>query len=219
MSVQILPALTQRKLPERTAPIEAVIIHTTGDSDLAKIMRFYEAPDGLQPHYVIDVGGVIRRVAWEHQVAWHCKIDPAEARLYQLGYGEWSNWTWRDERPVHLGSEFPGYRFWRAEWSGLQSPLELVTGSHPNSSSIGIELQQPAKPTGDVFTDQQYDALANLLIDVHERTSMSLDRKHLLGHQDCSPMRRCSAAGGWDPGQRFNWMRLWDLLGTTGLVT
>jgi len=219
MSVQIIGALTQRQLPKRTQPIQAAIVHTTGDTDLAKAMRFYGAPDGLQPHYVIDVAGVIYRIAWDHQVAWHCKIDPAEARLYQLGYGEWSTWTWRDDRPVHLGNEFPGYRFWRAQWVGLQSPLELVTADHPNSVSLGIELQQPARPTADIFTDAQYEALAQLLVDIHEREGVVLDRWHLLGHQDCSPMRRSNAAGGWDPGQAFNWNRAWDLLGTTALVT
>lgn len=219
MSVQIIGALTQRQLPKRTHPIEAVIVHTTGDTDLDKILRFYESPDGLQPHYVIDVDGVIRRIVMEDHIAWHCKIDPAEARLYQLGYSEWSTWTWRYDRPVHLGNEFPGYRFWRADWAGMESPLELVTGSHPNSSSIGIELQQPDKPTADVFTDAQYDALTALLQDVHEREGVPLDRRHLLGHSDCSPMRRCNAAGGWDPGQRFSWNRVWDLLGKTALVT
>lgn len=219
MSVQIIGALTRRKLPQRTQPIAAVVVHTTGDTDIEKILRFYQADDGLQPHYVIDVAGTVRRCAWEHQVAYHCKIDPAEARLYQLGYQEWSTWVWRDERPVHVGNEFTGYRFWHAQWSGLQSPLELVTGAHPNSSSIGIELQQPAKPGADIFTDAQYAALAALLLDIHEREGVPLDRRHLLGHSDCSPMRRCNSTGSWDPGQRFSWNRVWDLLGRAGMVT
>jgi N-acetyl-anhydromuramyl-L-alanine amidase AmpD len=214
MSLQIVGSLTTRELPERQHSIDALLFHTTGDTDLARIMSFYHAPDGLQPHFMIDYDGTVRRIVWEHQVAYHCKIDPAEARLYQRGYAEWSCWKWLNERPVHNGDEFSGYRFWRDEWraAGMESPLELVTGAHPNSSSIGIELRQPEKPGPDIFTPEQYQAAAELAADLHGRLGVQLDRKHVLGHQDCSPMRRCSAAGGWDPGYAFKWNRLWDLL-------
>jgi N-acetyl-anhydromuramyl-L-alanine amidase AmpD len=212
--VQIIGALTRRALPERTHPISAIVVHTTGNTDLDAVLRFYQSADGLQPHYVIALDGTIRRIAWEHQVAYHCKIDPAEARLYRLGYVEWSRWRWQDDRPIQLGDEFSGYRWWRDEWraAGLESPLELVTGEHPNSVSIGIELQQPTKPGPDIFTDAQYQALGELATDIHARVGVSLDRQHVLGHQDCSPMRRCVPAGGCDPGRAFRWSRLWELL-------
>jgi N-acetyl-anhydromuramyl-L-alanine amidase AmpD len=217
MSVQIIGALTARTLPSRDpSTICAVIVHTTGDTDAAKIMAFYRAPDGLCPHYMIAYDGAIYRIAWEDQIAWHCKIDPAEARLYQLGYSEWSTWAWQNDRPVNTGSEYPGYRQWRDTWraAGLQSPLELITGSHPNSSSVGVELQQPVNPTADIFTDAQYSALAALLVDVGSRTRISLTREHVLGHSDCSPMRRCNTRGSWDPGRDFSYNRLWDEIGT-----
>jgi hypothetical protein len=142
-AMQVIGALTQRPLLERSHPSSAIVVHTTGDSDLDRILRFYRSLNGLQPQYMIAVDGVIRRTAWENQVAYHCKIDPAEARLYQRGYGEWSRWRWGTDRPVHVGDEFSGYRGWRDEWraAGLESPLELVTGEHPNSVSIGVEPQ------------------------------------------------------------------------------
>lgn len=210
MGVQITGALTQRQLPKRTLPVQSVILHTTGDTDLAKILRFYKAPDGLQPHFVIDVDGVVRRIAWEDRVAYHCKIEPAEARLYRLGYEEWSHWVWRGGQPVHTDEEFSGYRQWRAAWPDLQSPLDLVTGEHPNGSSLGIELQQPVKPGPDVFTDSQYAALRELLADIRERFGVTTERRTVLGHYDCSPMRRSTSAGGWDPGVKFNWSRALD---------
>jgi N-acetyl-anhydromuramyl-L-alanine amidase AmpD len=107
-----------------------------------------------------------------------------------------------------------GYRFWRDTWraAGLQSPLELVTGDHPNGVSVGIELQEPDSPLPDSFTDAQYTALAQLLLDVGQRQGVPLDRRHVLAHQDVSPMRRSTAAGGWDPGMAFKWNRLWDLV-------
>lgn len=207
MGIQIIGSLTRRKLSERTQPIVADVVHTTGDTDLDKILRFYLRSDGLQPHYVIAVGGTIYRTAWEEQVAYHCKIEPAEARLYQLGYEEWSNWVWRSERPQRVDAPFPGYAQWRATWPGLRSPLDLITGEHPNSRSIGIELQQPVKPGPDIFTDDQYASLRALLADIHSRRGGTLDRQHVLGHYDCSPMRRSTSAGGWDPGVKFNWTR------------
>lgn len=211
MSIQIIGALTKRPLPTRTLAIGSVIVHTTGDQDLDKILRWYESVDGLQPHYVIDTTGVIRRIVFENFIAYHAKIDPAEARLYQQGYGEWSTWIWKDERPLHIGGEFSGYRTWRDQWRNrFQSPLDLITGSHPNGSSIGVELQATDRPGA--FTDAQYAALAGLLEDIHERVGVPLDRDHVLGHSDVSPMRRSNSAGGWDPGVSFDWNHLWDLL-------
>lgn len=216
MGVQIIGALTERQLRPRSGPIRAVVVHTTGDQDLDKILRYYQSPDGLQPHYVIAIDGVIRRTVLESFIAWHAAIKPLEARLYQQGYGAWSRWHWPlgADAPVHVGEdEFPGYRGWRTRWrdgKSLQSPLDFVTGGSPNSVSVGIELQATNKPGA--FTDAQYDALAALLVDVGERCSVPLDADHVLGHQDISPMRRSTAAGGWDPGERFNWNRLWDLV-------
>jgi N-acetyl-anhydromuramyl-L-alanine amidase AmpD len=220
MGVQIMGALTARKLPQRTLPIKAFVVHTTGDTDLDKIMRWYRSADGLQPHLVIALDGTVYRVVMEDHVAWHAKIEPLEARLYQRGYAEWSCWTWPlgKNGPIHIGQEFSGYRGWRDTWraAGLQSPLELVTGDHPNSCSIGCELQQPEKPGPGIFTPAQYQSLAGLLVDVHERIGLPLDRRHVLGHSDVSPMRRSTAAGGWDPGVSFDWNRLWDLVRAAG---
>lgn len=216
MAVQIIGKLTARALPERTRPIVAIIGHTTGDQDLDKILHWYDSPDGLQPHYVIGVDGTIYRIAWEDHVAWHAKIDPLEARLYQRGYQEWSRWNWPlgGAAPQHLGAdEYPGYRFWRTKWRegrGYQSPLDLITGDHPNSVSVGVELQATNKPG--VFTDAQYDRFAALCVDIATRNQLQLDATTLLGHSDVSPMRRSNAAGGWDPGELFDWNHVWDLI-------
>lgn len=219
MSVQIIGALTKRSLPTRTRPIVGQLVHTTGDQDLDKILRWYESADGLQPHYVIAVDGTIYRIAWDTVIAWHAKIDPLEARLYRQGYQTWSTWTWPlgKDAPVHVGDEFSGYASWRTKWRDgkhLQSPLDLVTGAFPNSCAIGIELQATDKPG--IFTSEQFAALANLSIDRATEHGYPLDADHVLGHQDVSPMRRSTSAGGWDPGDRFEWNRLWDLVRAQG---
>lgn len=214
VSYQAIDYPTRRILPARAAKPKAFVVHTTGETDLDKILRFYTDEDGFQPHMLIEVSGVRRRIVPADHIAYHCKIDPAEARLYQRGYSEWCEWVWKNDQPVHMGTEFTGYRAWRDTWrtQGLSSPLDLITGAHPNAVSFGIELQAPSTPGPDIFTDDQYRSLAEALGDEGERYGIPLDRKHVLGHYDCSPMRRSTAKGGWDPGDAFKWNRIWDLV-------
>jgi N-acetyl-anhydromuramyl-L-alanine amidase AmpD len=205
---------TKRQLPRRVLPISAVVIHTTGDTDLDAILRFYSSTDGYQPHYFIDTAGTVRRIASEDHVAYHAAIYATEAAAYQQGFTHWSTLSWDDatKEPKSFGGSFPGYATWKTTWlnDSTSSPLDLVTRGHPNAVSIGIELQQPTddETTPDIFTDAQYDALTELVADVCSRNQVPLDRHHLLGHYDVSPMRRSTSHGGWDPGERFNWNRL-----------
>lgn len=215
--MNILDFPTRRQLPLRKRAAVAFVVHNTGETDLDKILKFYSAEDGYQPHFFVETTGTIRRIVAEDHVAWHAKIDEAEARLYMLGYGTWSQWSWNNEQPFHLGYEFPGYFEWRTSWrsQGVQSPIGLVTGQYPNATSIGIELQKPILVTPDIFTDAQYEALAWLLVEEGHRLQIPIDRQHVLGHYDVSPMRRCNSTGNWDPGFAFRWNRLWDLVRKT----
>ncbi len=219
MSIDILEYPTQRVLPARQEPIAAVVIHTTGETDLDRILKFYTDPLGLQPHFLVEVTGTIRRIVKESLVAYHAKIEDDEARKYVLGYEGWSHYVWSGTSAFDFGSEYPGYREWRDKWvsGGKQSPIDLVTGRHPNACSIGIELQQPTDDlkTADIFLDVQYEQLASLLADIWQRQKIPLTHETVLGHYDVSPMRRCTVHGSWDPGQNFAWNRLWDLLRVT----
>jgi N-acetyl-anhydromuramyl-L-alanine amidase AmpD len=205
---------TKRQLPRRTLPISAVVIHTTGETDLDAILGFYSSANGYQPHYLIETLGTVRRIVQEDHVAYHAAIYASEAAAYQRGFGHWSTLTWDavTEQPKAFGGVYPGYATWKATWlkGATSSPLDLVTRGHPNAVSIGVELQQPtqAELTPDIFTFAQYEALAELLTDVSGRNTLPLDRRHLLGHYDVSPMRRSTSRGGWDPGERFNWNHL-----------
>lgn len=212
--MNILPAFTARRLPGRKDDVKAIVIHTTGNPDLNKVLDYYKSVDGLQPHYVIDVDGTGYQIAAEDKIAYHCKIEQSEAGLYRLGWGTWSQWTWKNNNPVHIGGEFSGYRDWKETWfsRGILSPLELITGSHPNFVTVGIELLQPEDPTHYIFTEEQYRSLARLISEVGQRHGIALERTRLLGHSDISPMRRCNAVGGWDPGKDFSWNLLFDLL-------
>ena len=201
--------------PSRTERVQCVVIHATGETDLDKLLSYYTGNDEhVSPHYMVQTTGSVRRFHEGARIAYHAGIKPAEARLYQLGYGEWSQWHWVDGAPKHLGQEFTGYRTWRQTWydRGCQSPLDLAGNSHPNAVSIGIELQSPEFQTKHIFEDEQYEALAALLVEVCHCHGVPLDREHLLGHYDVSPMRRSTEHGSYDPGERFDWLRLWDLV-------
>lgn len=212
--MNILDFPTQRKLPTRGGDIRAVVLHTTGETDLDKILKFYTSPDGYQPHYMIETIGTIRRIVAEELVAYHAAHHPAEAAAYAKGWSYWSTCKWdsNKDQAVAYGKFFPGYTGWSTQWhaKGLSNPTDLVTGAHPNLVSIGIELQQPTDPSPDIFTDEQYAALSALLSDINTRRRVPLKRENVLGHYDVGPMRRTTekSLSGWDPGGSFNWTRI-----------
>ncbi len=215
--LNIIDNPTAAPLPQRTQPVSAIICHTTGSgSTWQQILNFYTDAHGYQPHYAIELDGTIHRTAAETLVAWHTAIMAPERALYQQGYDTWSHWNWplSANAPQDTGSEYPGYATWRDMWrpAGKDSPLDLPTGAYPNNVSIGIECQQPPdnQKTADIFTDAQYTSLIALVKDIVTRYSLNVDRLSILGHYDCSPMRRSTRAGGWDPGDAFNWSRLFN---------
>jgi N-acetyl-anhydromuramyl-L-alanine amidase AmpD len=209
-------APTARALPKRNAKPVCFIVHTTGATDLPAVLKFYRADDGLCPHKVIDLAGTVYRIADENHVAWHCKVDDSEAALYKQGYGTWSEWVKKKEGLVHVGYEASNYFEWRDRWCDrFRSPLDLLSGAHPNYVSIGVELLQPVTPGVGIFTDAQYQALADVLLDSGERWGISLSRDTVLGHYDADPIARSTSGGGWDPGL-IDWNRLWDLLKPAG---
>lgn len=217
--MDIIDYPTKRVLPQRTAGVKAIILHTTGETDLDKILKFYNADWGYQPHYFIEVTGAVRRCVAENLIAYHCAIKPLEQTAYKRGWAYWSMQEWKDDNTAQpYGRFFPGYTGWNNKWRsrGLESPLDLVTGNMPNSVSLGIEMQQPtdALLTPDIFTDEQYASLNELLQDRMSFYRIPVDDGHLLGHYDVSPMRRTNAKtpNGWDPGGKFNWDRVFTAL-------
>ncbi len=194
--------------------MRAVILHDTGEADLDKILKFYTAPDGLGPHYFIEVTGTIRRLVDEDHIAYHAKIEESEARLYMAGYSNWCKWSWGSEGPFCVGAEMSNYAAWKEQWMshGYRSPLDLVTRDHPNSCSIGIELQHPSEPTPLWFTPEQYAAAGELIADICKRRSLVVSRETVLTHADVSPMRRCNSHGPWDPPGSFSFNELWDAM-------
>lgn len=210
----IIQTPTARVLPARKDKVRAFIIHGTGQTDLKRILRFYQSADGLCPHYVIGADGAIYQTADEGKIAYHAATGKEEWALYKLGWQNWSCFEWNGGQPRHLGGEFSGYRWWRETWfeRGYQSPLDLVTAGMTNRVTVGIELQSLEKPTAKQYTDAQYRSLADLLANRGKALGVVPNRETVLGHSDVNPLRRCNAQGSWDPGYRFDYLYLWDLL-------
>lgn len=202
--------------PQRITPPLAIILHQTGDTDLDKIIKYYTTNDQhVAPHFMIETTGSIRRFVPEDRIAYHAKIDHAEAQLYRLGFNTWAQWVWDEKKgePVHVNElPQPNYNMWRDRWlsRGFQSPLELVTQDRPNAISLGIEIQNPGAKLPEFFYPEQYAAASALVAELCGRWRIPCDRDHILVHSDTSPMRRCSKAGPWDPPASFSFNRLWD---------
>lgn len=212
--MNVIDTPTRRTLPERLRPPTCVIVHASGEVDLDRCLAWYTNPSGLQPHYLVSTTGAVRRIVDEKRVAYHAALSPGEATIYAKGWETWSHHVWHEGRAVDLGVEQPRYRLWRDTWRrtiAVQSPLDLVPGDRPNLSSVGIEVLSPEERLSEVFDPAQYQALAELVSDVCKRWKIPLDREHVLGHYDVSPLRRSNAGGSYDPGERFSWTRLWDL--------
>lgn len=212
--VTIEPAPTERKLPARKEAPRCFVIHGTGATNLKKILAFYQSPDGLCPHYVIDTTGIVYQTAGEHLAAYHAGTPESERALYKMGWQNWSRFVWKNDRPEHIGQEFTGYRSWREQWfdRGYQSPLDLLPGGHTNARTIGIELVTPTTPTRMLYTPAQYRSLADLLKARGSDNKIAINRETVLGHADVNPLRRCNAFGPWDPGLNFSYNHLWDLI-------
>jgi N-acetyl-anhydromuramyl-L-alanine amidase AmpD len=209
----IIERPTRRVLPTRQQTIGAVVLHSTGQTDLDKVLRYYTSPKGLQPHWLVSVAGIAYRIVDENTVAYHASFVDQEKELYAKGFAEWSHWRWLEtqRKAIRESGPCPAYAEWRTVWPTLESPLDLAaTGARPNSVSIGIELEEPTKKerTEDKYTEAQYEMLYGLLGLICHRHDIPRDRHHILGHQDISPMRRSDdKRGGWDPGP-INWDRL-----------
>lgn len=212
--MNIEQAHTARTLPPRHGAPKCFIVHGTGQTEIKSILKFYQSVDGLCPHYVIGVDGRVFEVATENLVAYHAATLENERALYRMGYHNWSQFVWKDDQPIHIGNEFPGYRGWREAWfdRGYQSPLDLMPAGKTNAATIGIELVTPKSPSKKLYQPAQYEALAELLVARGAANGIPINRETVLGHSDVNPLRRCNEAGSWDPGYKFDYNHLWDLV-------
>jgi N-acetyl-anhydromuramyl-L-alanine amidase AmpD len=51
------------------------------------------------------------------------------------------------------------------------------------------------------YTNEQYEALTALLLDISQRWDIEPDRAHVIGHEEYNPAKP-------DPGELFDWSRV-----------
>lgn len=209
--MDIIQRISEHSHPKRRHELVCHILHTTGDTDLEDIINWYQnGKKGIGPHYLISYDGTIYQFVDETECAYHAGYggegDDDQTKLYAQGKNTWLKRINAD--PWRLDKPFSGYTTWTNRWPSLESPLDLVTGYHPNDTSIGVELQEPKHHQPDKFYDAQYEALIGLLRDSAGRNGLILDREHLLGHYDVNPIARSNSRGDRDPGENFRWDRL-----------
>jgi hypothetical protein len=193
--------------------VRGVCVHTTGSGPARKApqrrttplrlaLDYYLRGGGGFPHYVVDYDGTIHATCDEREVASHAGWAGIGGRT------RWARWT----APA----------WWSRVWGplGKRTPADLVPAParSPNDIFIGIEMLADASGWG--FRPAQYQALANLIVDIARRHGLRITgapSPELLGHEDVDPISRSQRAGGWDPGAhrtdpRFSWQTVWQLM-------
>jgi len=211
----------------RRKPVYGLIVHTTGSgpasiarsSDGTKrrklgctspvecALAIYAKGEGF-PHYLIGYDGAVYATCREDHVAWHAGWTKRIG-----GRDRWKRWS----APA----------WWSRVWGVGRTPLDLLPpgAASPNSCHLGVELLGGA--TGGSYTEEQYRALARLVVDVDRRHGLGIEdapSRRLLGHEDVNPLTgdggRANSKGGWDPGAHrvegvkpnFLWSKLWALI-------
>ncbi|CAG6395729.1 N-acetylmuramoyl-L-alanine amidase [Streptomyces cocklensis] len=83
-----------------------------------------------------------------------------------------------------------------------------------NMHSVGVEHEGWAIKTGDWFTEQEYDSSAVLVKYLAQKFGITLDREHIIGHDEVPGVLDDKVAGQhWDPGPYWDWNHYMSLLG------
>ena len=168
----------------RENPVEFVMIHFTSAVMLDRENPYdYDLVRGifvdykLGIHYMIDRDGTIYCFLPESRSAWHA------------GKGSFGDEKYTDNMNRHsIGIELMGI--------GSQEDM-----------SIYLQPEEYARLDKNLigFTDAQYTALENLVRDICTRHEITMDRQHIIGHQEYNPAKN-------DPGELFEWVYFMDIL-------
>ncbi len=110
------------------------------------------------------------------------------------------------------GGEWPDYAYFDSRWGPGALPPGLSSASpSPNADSIGIEIVSVGggMPDPKRYSDAMYATLGPLVADICARHGLAVMPETVCGHEDVNPVERW----GWDPGQGFDWGRLFSLAG------
>lgn len=207
--------------------VYGLVVHTTGSGlpsrakaenvhHTAYAVNHYTKADSHGCHYVVGwrgvAGGELLQIANEREQANGVGVtnrrNPSKDQRRSTEAGRFE----ADLPPVLL-------KLWRARWPGNKDSLALLPGTRgANAAHVHCEcipcvyhhqgkLIEDAQPmrSGLRFTKAQHDSVAMLALDVARRNGWPMNERwwrtpRLLGHEDLTPISRCDAKGGWDPG-------------------
>lgn len=131
-------------------------------------------------------------------------------------------------------------KWWQERWPDYKHSQEFFAGTSANSAYAHVEmipcvfrgtlangkkgLVPGAKPLRKAlkFTQAQHEAIAALALDIALRNGFSEEEEwwltpRLVGHEDLTPISRCTSSGGWDPGYLraepyFDWDYVYEII-------
>lgn len=168
----------------RENPVEFVMIHFTSAVMLDRenpydydLVRGIFEDNRLGIHYIIDRDGGIYCFLPESRSAWHA------------GKGSFGDEKYTDNMNRYsIGIELMGI--------GSQEDMSIYLRPE-EYDCLDEELLG--------FTDAQYTALDALVEDICQRHEITMDRQHIIGHQEYNPAKN-------DPGELFDWAKFMERL-------
>ena len=166
---------------EREYAPEFVMIHFTSavmlnrnDPFNMELVRRTFVDYEVSIHYIVQRDGTVYCYIPENRAAWHA------------GKGEWAG----DPKYTNAMNRYA-------------IGIELVGIGSESDMSIYLSAAeyQALDDSFKGFTDQQYDTLKLLVADICSRNNISMDRDHVIGHEDYTDRKT-------DPGELFDWNRL-----------
>ena len=201
-------------LPERSAPVELLVVHTTGRNltkvairnnpdNLAEGAHRWYRTSGMRDygHLLIAPDLTVETLCPDEKVAWHTARLPS-----QYLWADWRNFAYHRQqkqivphnRPPHVV-----YDWWDARWGRDGSPLDLTPGRTRSINVISWALDLLPREDG-TYTDEQLELAVAVLYE--KCRDFNLPSSAIVGHADLDPMNRGivwqkdrAVGRDWDP--------------------
>jgi len=215
-NAEIVPSAREER--KRKHPVVGVGIHTTGSGvtvaamksagsdgdinvEIERVMRnLLSQPSSYISHaYVLPNGRVLLCVPVD-ECAVHGGLSK-ERDLYAKGYDEWRWYRGVNAASIRKHENGERYAAWKREANavGVESPLDYC--DDPNGKLWAFDLVPLFNDGGEVFTDVQFEAAADLIVWASKRFGFEVGPRTVLLHRQWNPITRWP----WDPGANWSW--------------
>lgn len=198
--------------------IYGLVVHTTGRGLPSKARKLKEYPTKTAIDYYNQSHGCHYIIGYRGREGGDLiQVANEDVQANGVGFGDQRKAGWKGI-PESLRKR------WEERWPGYARPRDLLPGTQTvNSAYVHVECIPLTKEHFGVFldghglfTDAQYDTIAELAIDVARRNGWPEEwwrTPRLVGHEDLTPLTRHDKRGGWDPGYlRSKRYFEWDLV-------